>query len=564
MSAAGGAFASGLGSGLIQLGTNYQQINQQDVENRAEALKQNRLEQMQIGTQAQQGLFQSAQLGMQEQQAATSAEQFKQTHDLARDQYTLAQSTHDLAVQTQKDTAAHQEGSLAVRKDELEVKRKDLEAQRKHQTDELTQRKTEHRANLKLKDKMFEHQKEMDKIDADIKQGNWKQAQDRWKSEKDWWEREFGQKLDEFKWDKKFKNKSFEEQKNQFEQNYKLKTREVDVIEARLKHEKLSDSEKRKLEARRITVQEELAKLDKERVGIEKTKVANDATYKKAVIDIDKRRVDLDGKRVSVLEAKQKFDEATGKAEQNRKRFKFTTQDVWGYVKTKEAVMVGDRVIEAAEYGYEKIGEKIVAINVSEPDINDVRILNKNGQWENGAHGMSTDMQTAFEMVQKVAKARGISIDEAYKVVKGSEAGKSLDWKTIDAVWAVKMPTAPAPPPASAPSVTTPGHPKTTDVKTNGQPVSIAAAKKGIITPNQSSGTPGADEVHVDSAAAAANRRSLVDQGPIEKGTPGVGDDPIEWKWVFNPYEQAEVRVPAHWTEEQIQAAFENDQRVVE
>lgn len=202
MSAAGGAFASGLGSGLIQLGTNYQQINQQDVENRAEALKQNRLEQMQIGTQAQQGLFQSAQLGMQEQQAATSAEQFKQTHDLARDQYTLAQSTHDLAVQTQKDTAAHQEGSLAVRKDELEVKRKDLEAQRKHQTDELTQRKTEHRANLKLKDKMFEHQKEMDKIDADIKQGNWKQAQDRWKSEKDWWEREFGQKLDEFKWDK--------------------------------------------------------------------------------------------------------------------------------------------------------------------------------------------------------------------------------------------------------------------------------------------------------------------------------------------------------------------------
>jgi len=55
----------------------------------------------------------------------------------------------------------------------------------------------------------------------------------------------------------------------------------------------------------------------------------------------------------------------------------------------------------------------------------------------------------------------------------------------------------------------------------------------------------------------ASAETSLLNQGPIPQGTAGVGDDPIEWKWVFNPYEQAEVRVPANWTEEQIAASFE-------
>ena len=54
--------------------------------------------------------------------------------------------------------------------------------------------------------------------------------------------------------------------------------------------------------------------------------------------------------------------------------------------------------------------------------------------------------------------------------------------------------------------------------------------------------------------------RSLLNQGPIPQGTPGVGDAPIEWKWVWNPYVQAEVRVPANWTDEQIAASFEAEQ----
>jgi len=59
-------------------------------------------------------------------------------------------------------------------------------------------------------------------------------------------------------------------------------------------------------------------------------------------------------------------------------------------------------------------------------------------------------------------------------------------------------------------------------------------------------------------AGPASAETSLLNQGPIPKGTPGIGDDPItEFKWVFNPYEQAEVRVPANWTDERIAASFE-------
>jgi hypothetical protein len=70
-------------------------------------------------------------------------------------------------------------------------------------------------------------------------------------------------------------------------------------------------------------------------------------------------------------------------------------------------------------------------------------------------------------------------------------------------------------------------------------------------------------ETLIPSAQAAdvpSAERSLLNQGPIPKGTPGVGDDPIEWKWVWNPYVQAEVRVPANWTDEQIAASFEAEQ----
>jgi hypothetical protein len=58
-------------------------------------------------------------------------------------------------------------------------------------------------------------------------------------------------------------------------------------------------------------------------------------------------------------------------------------------------------------------------------------------------------------------------------------------------------------------------------------------------------------------AGPASAETSLLNQGPIPQGTAGVGDEQIEWKWVFNPYEQAEVRVPANWTDEQIAASFE-------
>lgn len=70
-------------------------------------------------------------------------------------------------------------------------------------------------------------------------------------------------------------------------------------------------------------------------------------------------------------------------------------------------------------------------------------------------------------------------------------------------------------------------------------------------------------ETIIPSAQAAdvpSAERSLLNQGPIPQGTAGVGDDPIEWKWVWNPYIQAEVRVPANWTDEQIAASFEAEQ----
>jgi hypothetical protein len=59
-------------------------------------------------------------------------------------------------------------------------------------------------------------------------------------------------------------------------------------------------------------------------------------------------------------------------------------------------------------------------------------------------------------------------------------------------------------------------------------------------------------------AGPASAETSLLNQGPIPPGTAGIGDDPVtEFKWVWNPYEQAEVRVPANWTDERIAASFE-------
>ena len=499
MSAAGGAFASGLGQGLIQLGTNYQQINQQDVENRAEAIKMRRLESMESDKQSREGLYQSMTLGMQEQQMAAESDRFTATQGLATKQ-------HDLAVTAQTATEAHQTDTLKVQRETLAVTKTAKEAATALSIAELEALEKHRKSTLSLAEKEFEQRKAMDKIDADIATGNYERAGKRWETEKEWYEKEFKQKLSEWKWDKSFKEGSFEQQKFQFTQNYRLKQRELKVVEARLDHEKLDSGERIKLEKKRVKIQSRLAELSLREVEISEFKALNDATYRAAVLDIDKTRVNYEGRKVSIAEAKQKFDEAKGKTEQQRKQFKFTSQDEWGRVKTTEAVVgANGTVITPAEYSYQKIGEKVVAVNLD--SIGDVRILVK-GQWQNGAQGMATDIQLAFESIAKIAEKQGISIDEAYTKLKESEAGKGLDWGAIDSVYAMrsKVPTDAAIPPPTDAQVTTPGH-SSTAVTTNGQPVSIAAAKPGIITQTPTDVDVAAD---AESGSAGATQEAIL------------------------------------------------------
>jgi hypothetical protein len=521
MSAAGGAFASGLGTGLIQLGTNYQQVNQQDVENRAEALKQTRLEQMQIGTQAQQGLFQSAQLGMQEQQMAAEGDRFTATHGLAQDQHTLAQKGHDLSVKTQQDTAEHQTETRKIQRETLAIERSDKEGNRAHRTAQLTQRKKEHRDTLDLAGKRFAHQQAMDEIDADIKEGNFALAEEKWDSEKNWWEREFNQKLDAYKWDKDFKTRSFAEQREQFDQNYKIKKREVSVIEARLQHEKLDSGERRKLEDRGMVVRENLAILDEQRTGIQQQEADQREAYQNGTLALKERGVDLD-------EAKLEFDKSKDEKDQHRKKFKYTTRPIYAMRETKAAVPAvlgtnGTVITPEVPATVEsvKVGEEIIAINVSEPDITDVRILGKDGRWQYGDKGLDTEVTAILKSVQKLVDKEGISVTDA--LARAKESMPDRDWKTIDALLAINPPVQPTITlPAASPNA-----------------ITVTPSDGGIIT-GGSSGEPG-------NISAA---RPTVDIAQARKWWPTLSDDEIRVRLEGPPktsWEVGEFRQGEGW-----------------
>jgi len=467
-----GAGAEKLGEGLMQIGGNYINLTQKDLENKVEVIKQKTLsdmhsqEQYMKGTIAFAGLESEAEgRRIQQEQFKTTTDigekQFKQEFGLKKDAHTLAQealdretehkeevralsrATLEATISTADKNRAFQkykinmthgtlsaagQAQLKLDRDRLEevrrahkvaegdtkariaIELRAMEANMAAVLDQLALARLKHRDNMTISERTRDHVEKIDDINAKISQGRLDLAGDQLKVEKARFLKEFGLKEDKFNYDKSHTNRSFFEQRRQWNQSHSLKSSELKVVQERLKLAQKDQADTKILNVRAATLKDDILDLDREKLKLEGTRVAQEVLYKEIMGQVATRGIKID-------EAKLQIDETASK----RGQWKATTRDVY------ERVATTDPITNATTYEDVKVGEEIVYVNIDDEGLHDVRILQNDGTWMFGSpDGANKDHQVIIK-----------AIDLAMKRQK--ELGKTVSFKDardeIQAMW---------------------------------------------------------------------------------------------------------------------------------
>ena len=171
--------------------------------------------------------------------------------------------------------------------------------------------------------------------------------------------------------------------------------------------EKLSTKEREKIEREKIAISKDLATLEEEK---ESRAIARDKQvewYEKAIVGIKKSEHNLAKKRVKIEERKLVLTEDASE----RDKWKITTIPEYGWVDADDP--------QVDDPTYEKIGERIVLINLDEPELQDVRMLTDDGRWEGGSpDGWRSYTQEGVDAVRAVMAKDNVSFTEAVAVIK--------------------------------------------------------------------------------------------------------------------------------------------------
>lgn len=205
-------------------------------------------------------------------------------------------------------------------------------------------------------------------------------------------------------------DKSLNETIRQFDANQEIRQREIEILNSRLELDTLTQEQRNEIAEEKLTIEKELAALQDKRFKLDEKKEASDESYRQATLGIAQEELQL------------KKDEG---------KWKFTTQDKYGLV-CVEYHPDG----KCKEKKSQVIGQEIVAINLKEPELKDIRILEEGGSWLYGSpDGLKSEFVGAVKRLNTLLTKKNPTTGTEYTLQEAIEKAKELspdvDWDDV-------------------------------------------------------------------------------------------------------------------------------------
>lgn len=394
-----GLAASAAGQGLIMLGDQFIKVTDRNAELQAEEIKRAALAEV---DRLKTGFDQGMALESMDLEQAKLAETKRATGVSEG----LAQKTYEEKVRGNKAA----EEANRINQERLALDTASVIAARKASTDQgwqsLADARNKWDDQMGFTERELKMQESRDRLAEEIAQKNWAQAEKELKFQKE----KFGwtKKIDELKIEQA--DKSLNETVRQFDVNQDIRQQELQILDARLDLDTLSQKERQDLAEERLTIDKELAALQDKRYLLDETKQKADEAYRKATLGIAQEELKL---------------------KQQEGKWNFTTQDKYGEY-CSETHPDGT----CKEYKTGVIGEEIVAINLKEPELKDIRIMQEDGTWLYGTpEGLKSEFRQAIEQIDILLRTKNPTTGTEFTVPDAIEHAKKqlpeFDWDAL-------------------------------------------------------------------------------------------------------------------------------------
>lgn len=429
MSLASARGLGGAGQALIGIGEGIMQVGGIDAQNRAEEVKVAALN----STQRMESDMQMYRWGS---ESDTQKEQFERTQSESE----AARASQDEANRLQR------EQNLILQSRGLDIEEKkvtaDISIQLKRfglQEDKfgLLEKEYEDRKEMSLKDftlreKQFFHAVAIDKANVAISEGRLDIAQKELDlAKKAQVHREVVdlRKLDQT-------DSSLKENIRQFNENIAIRKAEQALNKAKIEAGIENDDERLKIEERIATIREELAVLERDKFGLDEKQMLMDYQYKQALVTLQKQGNYLKSRGLKIEEDKLQI----AQDKSDREKWEFIKMPVYDWREVEETDSNG---VTTREKKYVEVGKRIVAINVDNPELGEIGVLQTNPDgshyWTNvkedgelsAIQGMQSDL-TALMTGNKEAGVEGMSYEAALKALKTQSP--DYDWDLLDKI----------------------------------------------------------------------------------------------------------------------------------
>ena len=428
MSLASARGTGAVGQALIGIGEGIMQVGDKDAQNRAEEIKLTALNSVKRDESA-----------MQMYRWGSESDTQKEQFDLTHTENVAARESQDAATEAQRElTAEIQRAGVKIEQEKLahtkssDLKRFGLQEDKFGLLEkEYKDRKEMSLKDFTLREKQFFHAVAIDKANVAISEGRLDIAQKELDlAKKAQVHREVVdlRKLDQT-------DSSLKENIRQFDANIKIRQAEQALNKAKIEAGIENDDERLKIEERIATIREELALLERDKFGLDEKQMLMDYQYKQALITIQKqgnylkvRGLEIEGDKLKIAQDKS-----------DREKWEFIKMPVYDWREVTETV----NGVTTTEKKYVEVGKRIVAINVDNPDLAEIGVLqtNEDGShyWSNIAEdGELSVIKGMQDIISELMKGNpdggveGLSYAEA--LAKAREKAPESDWDLLDKI----------------------------------------------------------------------------------------------------------------------------------
>ncbi len=355
MSKAAGMGWTALGQGLMGIGQNVSSDWLSSLEQQAEDQKSSRAEMFKVTAMAMDHQVKTAQMEQTAQQSALDEAYRGERLAIDRKQVDATIDNKKALTALQEQIANvgtwKQQQDVGIAESELDLK----EDQFEWQQDTWEQRYAQDVRGMDLKEQDMFHRHAMNEAQQALNEGKFELAQ----KELDLAKRTQSFREDIATLEQERADRSLHENINQFNTTYDLKVLEHELNEKRIEAGIASTEERDRLAQRSADLADDIYELDKLKLDLEGDRLEQQKVYQEATIDLAEEELE--------------YKKGQGK-------WKLTTRPIMQEVVTTEA---SPGVPE--KRAMQKVGEEIIAINLEDPELKDIRILQENGSWLYGS-----------------------------------------------------------------------------------------------------------------------------------------------------------------------------------